>query len=208
MSWITSAIAWAQEVLSPFINKFFLGVLLLLVGIIIGRVLSTFVRQFLKSADIDKLVSQTSGTKVPLSDILSYVVRYLIYFLFLVLALNTIGLTSMILTATAFIALLIVILSIFLGIKDFIPNAIAGFMIQKKQFIKKGDWICFDSVCGEVISINLTDTHVKTDTGDLICTPNVLLNNKEIRKMSKPVKKSSKKQVRKTSKKSSSQPKN
>lgn len=189
LDWIVSLYTSVRTILAPLLNRFFLAVLILLVGIIIGRIASTFLQKFLHTADINKLVSQGNKSTVAVEQIVSYAVRYVIYFLFFLLALNTIGLTSWILTGLGVIVFIIFILSVFLGIKDFIPNAIAGLMLRKKGFVKVGDRIEANGVSGKIIQINLIDTQIKNASGDFILVPNVLLSQKELKKVNKGKKK-------------------
>ena len=182
LSQITSLYSSVKAIVLPLLNKFFLAAILLLVGIIIGRVVSTLIQKFLHSAELNKLVSQGAHSKVPIEEIIAYTIRYVLYFLFFVLALNTIGFTSIIITVFAIIVFLIFILSVFLGIKDFIPNAIAGLMIRRKGFIKVNDKIESNGISGKILRINLLDTQIETFSGDIISLPNVLLSQKEIKK--------------------------
>jgi len=66
---ISSMIDWILEVLTPLLNTFFLGVLLLLIGVIIGRVLSTLVQKFLHSADLNKLIEKSTGNKAHIEQV-------------------------------------------------------------------------------------------------------------------------------------------
>ncbi|HLC84746.1 MAG TPA: mechanosensitive ion channel domain-containing protein, partial [Candidatus Nanoarchaeia archaeon] len=160
---------------------FFIGVLLLLVGIIIGRVAGTLVQKFLHSVGLNSLVARGTKAKAPIEQIVSYFVKGIIYAAFVLMALNTLSLTTPALTIIAIALLIVVGLSIFLGIKDVIPNTIAGLRLHKR--LKKGDRISFERITGEITELNLTDTLLKTNSGDTLCIPNVrLLRNTVIKK--------------------------
>ena len=89
--------------------------------------------------------------------------------------LNQIGLTTFVLNvlAAAFIVLIVVML--LLGIKDFIPNLIAGISLYRKGFIKVGSKIKVNNIRGKVVNMTLTETQLKTRSGDLINVPNSVL---------------------------------
>jgi small-conductance mechanosensitive channel len=76
--------------------------------------------------------------------------------------------------------LILIILSILLAIKDFIPNIISGFLIYKKNLIQQGDKIKIEGLSGKVRKINLVETEVKTSSGDIIHIPNSTLTKKEL----------------------------
>lgn len=187
---LRTLIGWIQDSFAPFFNTFFLGVLIALIGVIIGRIVGTVVQKFLHSTSLNALLEKSTGHSAPVEQIISHFVRYLIYFVFVVMALNTIGITTTLLTIIATAALIILAFSILLGIKDFIPNAIAGLRIQQQTHYKVGDQITVDSVQGTIKRINLTDTEITTPKGDLIYLPNTLLTTHKVVLKPKKVKKS------------------
>jgi small conductance mechanosensitive channel len=79
--------------------------------------------------------------------------------------------------------IVVIILSMLLAIKDFIPNVFAGLFLHRKGFLKKGDNIIVKDVKGKIIYINLVETRVQTKEGDIIYIPNTLLTKSEVRKI-------------------------
>ena len=55
-------------------------------------------------------------------------------------------------------------------------------MIQKKDFIKEGDYIKIDEKEGEVINTNLIEVIIKTKEGEIVYVPNSILTKKVITK--------------------------
>lgn len=174
-----------RDALMPFVNRFFIAALLLLIGIIVGRILGTFTHKFLHSAELNKTIEKATGSVAPVEQIISHFIRYITYFLFLVMGLNTIGITTTVLTVLAGAVFAIIVLSIILGVKDLLPNAIAGLRIQQQGLVIKGETITVDSIRGRVESVNLTDTQILTPSGDTIIIPNRILVTKEVRKHGK-----------------------
>ncbi len=173
------------KILESVVNKVVVAIIILLIGLILGRLLGNIVQKFLHELSLDKLFKKTTGVSTPIEDIAGYGVRYLIYFVFLIMALNQLGLTSPVLNMVSGAVFVIIIISIFLGIKDFIPNFIAGLSIYRRKFIAEGDIIRVKGMEGKIISINLVETRIKTKKRDIISIPNLLLTKNELIKRAK-----------------------
>jgi len=76
--------------------------------------------------------------------------------------------------------IILIILSTFLGIKDFIPNAMAGFFIQRKKEFRIGQRIRVKGMQGTIIEITLLETKIETKNGDIIFIPNSVLSRTEV----------------------------
>ena len=111
---------------------------------------------------------------------LSKFIAYFIYFVTIITALNQLGLTTTILHMISAAVLIIIVLSFALGVKDFIPNFIAGIHINRKNMINEGDRIKVKGTEGKVVKIELTETKLKTKKGDTIFIPNSVLIKEEI----------------------------
>jgi small-conductance mechanosensitive channel len=107
-------------------------------------------------------------------------VRYFLYFVFIIMALNQVGLTTTLLHMISGAIIILVALAIFLGIKDFVPNLLAGIFIQRKKMVKEGDRIRVKGIEGRVLSIDLVEARVETKSGDLIYIPNSVLTKEEV----------------------------
>jgi len=165
------------------INKAIAAVIILLIGFIIGKVVAKIFQKFLAEIELNKMMKKAAGIKVSLEEILSYFVQYFIYFIFIIMALNQLGLTTTILNMLSGAIIIVIIISIFLGIKDFIPNFIAGMFIHSKGFIKEGDHIKVKDVQGKIVKINMVETRIETKSGDLIYLPNTMLTKQEVIKL-------------------------
>lgn len=162
------------------INNVIAAVIVLLIGFIIGKIAAKFVQKFLKEIELNKILKKAAGIKVSVEEILTYFVQYFIYFLFIIMALNQLGLTTTILNMLSGAIILVIILSIFLGIKDFVPNFLAGMFIHSKGFIKQGDYIKVKNLQGKIIKINMVETRIETKGGDIIYIPNSMLTKQEV----------------------------
>ena len=98
------------------------------------------------------------------------------------MALDILKLTSSILYIIAAMIMVIIIFSVAISIKDFIPNIIAGIYIHKKKLFKEGDNIKIDNIEGKVQQITLTEIMLITKKGDQVHIPNSILAKKKITK--------------------------
>ena len=112
---------------------------------------------------------------MPLEHTISTLIAYLIYFIAIVMALNHLGLTAVALYIIVGGAVVLVIIATVLGIKDFIPNMIAGIFIYRKGLFKEGQTIIVKNVEGKVRRVSIVETELETKKGDLIYVPNSLL---------------------------------
>ena len=119
---------------SPVITRFIVGLVILLAGFLIARLVGKLVRRLLNSLELNKLLKKLTRTNVHLEEIAESFTTYFIYFITVVIVLQHLGLATTVLNMIAGAVIIIIILSTFLGIKDFIPNAIAGLFCVKKIF--------------------------------------------------------------------------
>jgi len=182
---IYDAFTFVTDLYQGVINKVIAAVIILLIGFIIGKIIAKIVQKFLKEVELNKLMHKAAGIKFGLEDIITYFVQYFIYFIFIIMALNQLGLTTTILNMLSGAVIIIIIISIFLGIKDFIPNFIAGMFIHSKGFIQEGDKIRVKDLEGKIVKINMIETRIETKSGDLIYIPNSMLTKQEVTKLKK-----------------------
>ena len=161
-----------------------IAIIILLVGFIIGKLLGKLVSRVLHELEVDEL-SKKTGAKVKIAEALGSLTSFLIYFIAVVMALDQLGIKTIILYIIAVAVIIFMILAMLLGIKDFIPNMFAGFFVFRKKLIKKDDWIMVHGVKGKIEKINLVETTLKTKTGDTVIIPNSTLMKEEVIKLRK-----------------------
>lgn len=173
------AIDYADRLFAQLFTKFIVAVIILLIGFIIGRIVGRLIQKVLHEIELNKILKK-AGIKLSLETVLSHFTTYFIYFIAIIWALNELGLTTTMLNMISAAALILIIISILLAIKDFMPNAIAGFFIYQKGLIKEGDRIKVDRLEGRVKKISIIETEVETKKGDTIYIPNSTLTKKEV----------------------------
>lgn len=174
MAW-NETVAYFKEVLLPLSDKFMTAVVLVLIGLILGRIGARFTARILKEINCNDTMRRIIGRKVPVEELAALAVRYFVYIVFAILALNQLGLTVFMVQIIAVAILLAVLISVLLSIKDFIPNFLAGMRLQSDELLKEGDKIEVGDLKGRVQKINITDTFLRTKSGDLISVPNAFL---------------------------------
>ena len=164
---------------TKFFTNIVVAVIILLVGFIIARIASKLIQKILHEIELNKIIKK-AGLKLALEEIIHNFIKYFIYFITVIWALSELGLTTTVLNFLSLAVLVLIVISILLAIKDFIPNAFAGFMIYQKSILQKGNKISIDGIKGEVEKITLIETEIKTKTGDIIHIPNSFITKKKL----------------------------
>jgi small conductance mechanosensitive channel len=176
---LTKSLGHLSSTLPPFLIKLVIAVIILLVGFIIGRIVGKLIYRVLHEFELNKVLEK-AGIKVNLEDAIKHFVTYLIYFIAIIWALSELGLSTLVLNIIFAAVIVVIIVAILLGIKDFIPNAFAGFSITKKGIIREGDRIKINGLEGKVKKINLAETEVETKSKDIIIVPNSNLKKQSV----------------------------
>lgn len=142
------------------------AIIIILLGLILGKFSSKVTQVVLTKLKINKI------SKLELEVFISLVVRYVIYFGAIIIALNQLGITNIIIDGLLIIILLSIVIFIIFTLKEFIPNFIAGYLIRKKGKLKIGDKIKIKSLEGTVQRISWIETKVKTKNNDIVYVPN------------------------------------
>lgn len=171
-----------------FMIKLIAAISIVVVGLLLGYIASRLVKRLLQELELNKILKE-QGMKMPLEELISSFVRYIIYFIALIFALSELGLETIAFSIILGVILVIMIAFVVLAFKDFIPNVTAGFFIHQQGIIKKGDRIKFRSSEGVIVHTDLNETRLKLDNGDVIFIPNSILIKDEIVKVNVKVKK-------------------
>lgn len=182
--YLRNATEYAMEARSIYLG-YLVNVLILLIGFIIGKLAGKIVARVLHECEVDSIISKAMGMDAKLEHRLSVFVTYLIYFVTIIIFLNNLGVTTTVLQIIFAAVLAIIIVSLLLATKDFIPNAFAGFYIYRRKIIDVGDRVSIRGVKGEVTHINLLETKLRTKEGDVVYIPNSAVAKTGIVKLKK-----------------------
>ena len=191
------AISGVSETVTPLLSKIVIAVLILLIGLILGKLIGNLIRRALNEVQLDKHLKTATGLKLSLERIISSFVTYFIYFIAVVMSLNSLGLTTAILNMISAAIIIIIVVSFILAVKDFFPNMIAGFFIKSKKVFNEGDLIQIKEVKGKISSIGFLETRLLTQYNEEVIIPNSIFNKRQIVIRKKASSSSTKKKVKK-----------
>lgn len=197
---LENAFNYLHEIFSRFYYDILIAVIILLIGFILGKLLSKIVQKLMNSLEVDKITRKATRVNIGLERAVGAFTKYFIYFIAIIMALNQLNITTTILQMFSAAILIIVIISIILAIKDFVPNTFAGFYLYRNKFIKEGEVIRVKGIEGTVKHINLVETKIETKEGDMVYIPNSALTKTEIIKVRHEQKKSKNKKHKKRKK--------
>ncbi|MBI4154328.1 mechanosensitive ion channel [Candidatus Woesearchaeota archaeon] len=170
--------------LSEVVLNLIAALVIVLFGLVAGTLLGKLVKRVLHSFEIDAILSR-EGIAFPLEKSVASIVRYLVYFMGVVWALNQLGLATAIVEIILAMVLIIFVAIIILGLKDFIPNITAGFFIHSKRNLNVGDKIRVANIEGEILEVDLIETKIRAGNGDIILIPNNVLTKNEVEVLKK-----------------------
>lgn len=184
-STVLELVTKVRSVLSGYALKLIVAIIILLIGFIIGRIAGKISQKILHEVELDNILKKTVKLKISIEQMIGNLAMYFVYFVAIIMALKQINIATDILNIILGAFMVMIILALFLSIKDFVPNLISGIFINRKHLIDTGDYIRVDNIQGKVIEINLVDTLVQTRQGDIIYIPNSRLTKSEVIKISK-----------------------
>ena len=149
-----------------------IAIAIFLIGLILGRIASKLVHKFLEFLGLEDALFKRGKRAFSVHRLISESVALIVYIIFAIIALNYIGITSIILTVLGSVAVIVILASAFLSLRDSIPNMMAYTTIVKEQSFAPGDVIKLDSVTGEIKKITVFEVQVETKIGDVIHIPN------------------------------------
>ena len=165
--------------IADFLVRVIVAAVILLGGFVVGKILEKLCHRGLEELELDKSLRK-AGVRIALEEGIAHFVKYLTYFIAVIWALAELGLSTVVLSIVFIGAIVLTIVAILLALKDFIPNAFAGYMIYRNKLFKKGDRIKLNGVEGKIEKVGIAETIVKNGS-DMIYVPNSFLIKKVVR---------------------------
>ncbi len=176
-----------KKMFAGFANNFSSGVvnfmaalLIFFIGFILGKLLGKIIKQVLHHVDLDYFLRKTLGMRISFETIIASFTSYFVYIVSFVMALGQVGLSVAILQMLIGGVIVIIVISVILSIKDFVPNFVAGLMIREKGFINEGDIVQVKDVEGKVLELGIIETILQNRRGDRIFIPNIVFTKNEV----------------------------
>ncbi len=165
--------------INPIIQRILVSTLILLMGLIAGKLVGKFVKRLLAQVEADKHIKNALNVGFSAEESVGNFVTYFIYFLAVIMALDSLGVTSAVLNMLAGIVILLLLVSVILAIKDFVPNAMAGVMMKMKDEYYEGSEIKIKNISGVIEEIGVLETRIKGEDGEYILVPNSVFTKHE-----------------------------
>ncbi len=159
------------KLLELFLNNVVVAVLVFLIGFIIAKLLGRFVERILKEAEVNRF-APAFLQGVAVDSIVARLVEYVVYVMTIIVAIDRLGLTKAFIYAIALGLFVVFVLSFVFGLKDFLPNFLAGVSIIRKGKFKKGQSVSINGLGGIVQEVGLQEIVILAKNGDKIFVPN------------------------------------
>ncbi len=179
-SLLDRAFGLMDHIYNSYYYSIIIAVIIALVGFIIGKVVGRFVQRTLHSMDVDAILKRATQSGVQMEKPLATVTSYFIYAIAIIMALNQLNVTTTILQMIIGAIILVGVIALAFAVKDFIPNAMAGFYLLRHKVIEEGQAICVRGIRGKVIAVTLIETKLQTKDGDVVHIPNASITKSEI----------------------------
>ncbi len=140
-------------------SKFAVAIIILLAGFIIAKIAGKLVKRVLAEAELNKILAKAKFT--PMSDALGAIVEYVLYAATLLVVLQQFGVANITVWVVGIIAAIVIIFSLTLTLRDFIPNAIVGLFIRKKLKAKLGKQIQIGMISGKLVQVGIVASTIK-----------------------------------------------
>lgn len=170
---------------SEFLIKLLSGFLILILGLIFAQVVSNILRRVIRGIEVNKTLEEQLKLKINLENYMSSIMKYIIYFITIILVLDQLGVPTKTLQIMLIIFIILVVVFIILAFKDWLPNLISGIYLIRTEKVKSGDIIKTKDIKGRVIEINLLETKIETNSNEIIFIPNSNLTKIELIKEKK-----------------------
>ncbi|MDD5182017.1 MAG: mechanosensitive ion channel [Candidatus Nanoarchaeia archaeon] len=168
-----------SEILQAQIINIVQFVIIVVIGLTLTKFITDALKYFFKRREVQKTISDM-GYEAPLVDLILVTIRYLLYFITIIIALSQFGFATIVFNILIIALIVLVAFFVVYSLKDVISNAVAGVFIHITKSIKEGDNITVGVYSGKVQEITLMTTMLKDSTGRTIVIPNANLTRKEI----------------------------
>ena len=182
---IKDGIGYLYSLFQDIGTKLVVSLVIVLIGLIIGRLAGKAVQKLLHELGLDQNLKKSTGIRVSVESWIGNALSYLIYGIAVIIALYQLNLATAVLNIISAALIVLVILSLFLSVKDYIPNFFAGIFLMNKGIIKSGDHVKVAGTEGKVIYTDLIETRIETSDHDIVYIPNSIFVKSKFIKVGK-----------------------
>ncbi len=151
-----------------------------LIGLILGRILGRLTQKIMSIMHIDTLILHKKQKTFSIQMFLGEIVSIITYAIFTIIALNYIGITTILISIVLGIIVLIVLISTVLSLRDSLPNIFGYYRIVKQNKLSIGDTISIANTNGTIVSLSIYEIQIETKNKNIIFIPNRLLAKEKL----------------------------
>ena len=145
----------APQIFSPWVNNLAIAVMILLIGFMVGKLISMILYKLFLEIQLDKTINKFTDQRFYISRYITSIISVAIYLITFFIALDKLRLTTAFIFIMALFLLIIFIGALFLGLGGFFPNIYAWVMITQEGKIKVGNKIKIKTLTGKITRIGL-----------------------------------------------------
>ena len=179
MAVVADAWNWLTELVLSSLNDVVVAAIVLFVGLALARILALSIDAGLRRIRLNEALRSGFGIPFNVSGIIGQLILWSISAITVLWALRIIGLNRIVLTILAVIALVIIVFSMVLALRDLVPNLVAGAEMHRKGFFAEGDTVMIDGETAQVLETGLLETILEQEDVRIVI-PNALMLRKEI----------------------------
>ncbi len=174
-------VTYLVDLIRPIISKILIAVIVLLVGFIVGKLAGKTFQWLLRALELNRRCRELLGLQWRVEQFLSGILAGSIYFIVVIMALTVLGLSKIIALLLSVSVIVLIVSTILLSIKDFVPNYVYGFRLRKR--LQEGNTVIIDEITGHIKEMTWTDVKIVTQTEDVLYIPNSLFLKKGFKKV-------------------------
>ena len=167
--------SYLTDIISSSFVKLAASFAVLLIGIVLTRFIVKLTQKIIKGSNVNKFIQKKLKISLSIEKSLSNIIKYILYIIVTIVALNQLGITKIVLYLIAILIIITFIVYFILSVKGLIPNFMAGIYILKNKKVKKNSNIQYNTIKGIIKNISLTKTKIITKEKDIITIPNSII---------------------------------
>ena len=167
--------AIASWFMGPFVINVAYALLILFMGLLIGQLTKKILTKLFGRIKLNALIEHATAIDTKVDQILTSFVVWIIYSFAILLSFGQLGLANEVIVVLLSFLFILVLIFVFLSLRDFVPNLLSGIIMMVKKYMKPGDVIESRLASGTVLECELLRTVISTETGDVMYVPNSYL---------------------------------
>ncbi len=167
----TTVVSYVSQFSDILVTRFVVALTILFIGLLAGLIIGKILRKILVEIELNEIIRRALQIQIKADELISNFVSWGLYVLTVLLVLNQLGIASFVINAVSIFIILLAIVLVFIGLKDFVPNILAGLRLSKRDLFTVGDVVRVDRIEGVIEDISLLEVVLRTKSGDMMLLP-------------------------------------